>query len=89
MYKNERKIVFKGNTCIVSKSGTFVGKDYSCGGMNKLSIMNNGDMNSIYIVESFDMHARLAYLNFRYLKYMSKQGLISCIDEKCYIPDFC
>ena len=77
------KIVFEGNTCIVCKSGTFVRKGYSCDGMYKLSIMNNEDMNSTYIVKSFDIwHARLAHLNFRSLKYMSKQGLISCIDEK-------
>ena len=58
-------------------------KGYSCDDMYKLSIMNNEDMNSVYIVESFDIwHARLAHLNFRFLKYMSKQGLNSCIDEK-------
>ena len=54
-----------------------------CDGMYKLSIMNNENLNSAYFIESFDnWHARLAHVNFRSLKHMSKHGLISCIDGK-------
>ena len=89
MCKNGLKIVLEGNNCIVSKNGIFVGKGYSCDGMYKLSINNKDDVNSLYIVDSFDVwHARLAHLNFRSLKYMSKHGLINCKDvknDKCEI----
>ena len=51
--------------------------------MYKLSINNKDDVNSLYIVDSFDVwHAHLAHLNFRSLKYMSKHGLINCKDVK-------
>ena len=77
MCKHGLKIVVEGNTCIVSKNRLFVGKGYSCDGMYKLSI-NNNNINLAYIVESCDVwHARLAHLNFRSLKYMSKHGLIN------------
>ena len=32
-----------------------MGNGYSCDGMYKLSIINNEDMNSVYIVEFFDI----------------------------------
>ncbi|KAH9725877.1 hypothetical protein KPL70_008036 [Citrus sinensis] len=75
MCKHGLKIVLEGNTCIISKNGLFFGKGYSCDGMYKLSINNNNNINLVYIVESCDVgHARLAHLNFRSLKYMSKHG---------------
>ncbi|KAH9672197.1 hypothetical protein KPL70_017637 [Citrus sinensis] len=77
MCKHGLKIVLEGNTCIVSKNGLFVGKGYSCDGMYKLSI-NNNNINLAYIVESCDVwHARLAHLNFRSLKYMSKHEAVN------------
>ncbi|KAH9656699.1 hypothetical protein KPL70_022787 [Citrus sinensis] len=89
MCKHGLKIVLEGNTCIVSKNGLFVGKGYSCDGMYKLSI-NNNNINLAYIVESCDVwHARLAHLNFRSLKYMSKHGLINCNDVKGYKCEIC
>ncbi|KAH9765249.1 hypothetical protein KPL70_001801 [Citrus sinensis] len=82
MCKHELKIVLEDNTCIVSKNGLFVEKGYSCDEMYKLSI-NNNNINLAYIVESCDVwHARLAHLNFRSLKYMSKHDLINCNDVK-------
>jgi len=55
----------------------FVGKGYSCDGMYKLSI-NNINSGFAYIIESsIFWHNRLAHLNFRSLKFMSKHGLIS------------
>ena len=57
--------------------------------MFKLSLNINRVVNSAYIIDSFDIwHARLAHLNFRSLKYMSKHDLISCKNdshEKCKI----
>ena len=41
MCKHGLKIVLEGNTCIISKNGSFVGKGYFCDGMYKLSINNN------------------------------------------------
>lgn len=61
----------------------FVIKGYLCDGMYKLSVNDNKTMNSVYLVDSFDVwHARLAHLNFRSLKYMHKHGLINCKDTK-------
>lgn len=85
--KNGLKVVLESENCILTKNGSFVGKGYSCDGMFKLSI--NKMMNSAYMVDSVDTwHARLAHLNFRSLKYMSKHGLISFRNvshEKCEI----
>ncbi|KAH9670700.1 hypothetical protein KPL70_017080 [Citrus sinensis] len=89
MCKHGLKIVLESNTCIISKNGLFVGKGYSCDGMYKLSI-NNNNINLAYIVESCDVwHARLAHLNFRSLKYMSKHGLINCNDVKRHKCEIC
>jgi hypothetical protein len=56
--------------------------------MYKLSI-NKIITNSAYIVESSSVwHYRLAHLNYRSLKFMSKHGLISYKDDhnaKCKI----
>ena len=54
--------------------------------MFKLNLDINKIMSFAYIVDT--QHARLAHLNFRSLKYMSKHGLISCSNvshEKCEI----
>jgi transposase InsO family protein len=55
----------------------------------KLSIINKAISHFSYIVESSSLwHGRLAHLNFKYLKYMSKHGLISYKhdnNEKCEI----
>ena len=87
--KSNIKVVLESDNCILTKNGVFVGKGYSCDGMFKLNIIMNKVNNSAYIVESFDTwHARLAHLNFRALKYMSKHDLISCNNydhEKCEI----
>ena len=57
--------------------------------MYKISI-NNNDINLAYIVESCDVwHVRLAHLNFKSLKYMSKHGLINCNDVKGHKCEIC
>ena len=88
--KNGVKAVLELDKLILSKNGVFVGKGYSCNGMYKLSIIiNKSDVGCAYIVDSSLMwHARLGHLNFKYMKYMSKQGLISYkqdVHDKCEI----
>ena len=57
--------------------------------MYKLSlIINKNDVGCAYIVDSSLWHARLGHLNFKYMKYMSKHGLISYkqdVHDKCEI----
>jgi hypothetical protein len=72
------KVVIESDNLILSKNGIFIGKDYSCNGLFKLSVINKTISHFSYIVESSSLwHGRLAHLNFKYLKYMSKHGLIS------------
>jgi hypothetical protein len=82
------KAVIESNNLILSKGEVFVGKGYSCDGKYKLSI-NKIIINFAYIVESSSLwHYRLAHLNYRSLKFMSKHGLISYKDDhsaKCEI----
>jgi hypothetical protein len=54
------KIVLESDKVIVTKSGMFVGKDYSCDDMFKFSI-NEINVISAYMVESTSLlwHARL------------------------------
>jgi hypothetical protein len=88
--KNGVKAVIESDKLILSKNGIFVGKGYSCNGMYKLSIIiNKNNVDCAYIVDSSLMwHARLGYLNFKYMKYMLKHGLISYkqdVHDKCEI----
>ena len=88
--KNGVKTVLESDKLILSKNSVFVGKGYSCNGMYKLSIIiNKNDIGCVYIVDSSLMwHARLGYLNFKYMKYMSKHELISYkqdVHNKCEI----
>uniref|UniRef100_A0A2N9EEB8 CCHC-type domain-containing protein n=1 Tax=Fagus sylvatica TaxID=28930 RepID=A0A2N9EEB8_FAGSY len=88
--KNGVKVVLESDKLILSKFGVFVGKGYSCNGMYKLSlIINKNDVGCAYIVDSSLLwHARLGHLNFKYMKYMSKHGLISYkqdVHDKCEI----
>ena len=61
------KIVLESDKVIVTKSGMFVGKGYSCDGMFKFSI-NEINVISAYMVESTSLlwHARLGHLNYMY-----------------------
>jgi hypothetical protein len=88
--KNGVKAVLESDKLILSKNGVFVRKGYFCNGMYKLSIIiNKSDVGCAYIVDSSLMwHARLGHLNFKYMKYMSKQVLISYkqdMHDKCEI----
>ena len=88
--KNGVKVVLESDKLILSKNDVFVSKSYSCNGMYKLNIIiNKNDVGCAYIVNSSLMwHARLEHLNFKYMKYMSKHGLISYkqdMHDKCEI----
>ena len=88
--KNGVKAVLESNKLILSKCCVFVGKGYSCNSVYKLSlIINKSDVGCAYIVDSSLLwHARLEHLNFKYMKYMSKYGLIPYkqdVHNKCEI----
>ncbi|KAJ4979583.1 hypothetical protein NE237_010363 [Protea cynaroides] len=85
------KAVLDSDKVVFSKNGAFVGKGYSCDGMFKLNIINKMNDASAYVVgsSSFSLwHSILTHVNFGYIKYISKHGLISCNDtsnDKCEI----
>ena len=87
--KSGIKTVLKSDKLILSKNGIFVGKGYATNGMYKLSIINKEVFGHAYIVDSsYLWHARLWHLNFKYLKFMSKHGMISYKyddEKKCVI----
>ena len=63
---------------ILSENGIFVGKGYAINDMYKLSIINKEVFGCAYIIDlSYLWHARLGHLNFKYLKFMLKDGIIS------------
>ena len=87
--KSGVKAVLEFNKLILSKNEIFVGEGYVTNIMYKLSIINKEVSGRTYIVDSLYMwHARLGHLNFKYLKFMSKHGMISYKhddEKKCEI----
>ena len=76
--KSGVKSVLESDKLILSKNGIFVRKGYATNGMYKLSIINKKVSGCVYIIDfSYLWHARLGHLNFKYLKFMSKHGMIS------------
>ena len=76
--KSGVKSALESDKLILSKNGIFVRKGYAIDGMYKLSIINKEVSGCVYIVDfSYLRHARLGHLNFKYLKFMSKHGMIS------------
>ena len=73
--KNGFKLVFESDKFILSKSSTFVRKEYIYEGMFKLNI------NKIifsYILDSLSLwHTRLGHISTRKMNYMVKSNLIS------------
>ena len=71
---------------LLCKSGV---KGYAIDSMYKLSIINKEVSGCAYFVDSsYLWHARLEHLNFKYLKFMSKHGMISYKhddEKKCEI----
>ena len=87
--KSGVKAVLESDKLILSKNEIFVGKGYATDDMYKLSIINKEVSSCAYIVDSsYLWHARLGHLNFKYLKFMSKHGMISYKhddEKKCEI----
>ncbi|GKA50159.1 retrovirus-related pol polyprotein from transposon TNT 1-94 [Tanacetum coccineum] len=97
--KSGIKAVIESDKVILSKANVFVGKAYVCDGMFKLNI--NKITSSAYFPDcnftfSFNIecstfnlwHNRLGHINYRTMKDMLKQGIISYNDEhkdKCEI----
>ncbi|GJW92550.1 zinc finger, CCHC-type containing protein [Tanacetum coccineum] len=97
--KSGIKAVIESDKVILSKANVFVGKAYTCDGMFKLNI--NKITRSAYLpdcnfISSFNIecstfnlwHNRLGHINYRTMKDMLKQGIISYNGEhkdKCEI----
>ena len=83
------KAILESDKLILSKNEIFVGKRYAIDDMYKLSIINKEVSSCAYFVDSsYLWHARLGHLNFKYLKFMSKHGMISYKhddEKKCEI----
>ena len=88
------KVVFESGKLILSKSGNFVGKGYSCDGMIKLCTNDNFNKvasNSAYMCDSNSLslwHNRLGYVGLSTIKRVMKSGMIACDVkefEKCEI----
>nr|GEV27490.1 retrotransposon protein, putative, Ty1-copia subclass [Tanacetum cinerariifolium] len=97
--KSKVKAVIESVKVIMSKANVFVGKAYACDGMFKLNI--NKTISSAYLpdckfIYSFNIecstfnlwHNRLRHINYKTMKDMLKQGIISYNGEhkdKCEI----
>ncbi|GJT69582.1 zinc finger, CCHC-type containing protein [Tanacetum coccineum] len=97
--KSGVKAVIESDKVIMSKANVFLGKAYACDGMFKLNI--NKITSSAYLpdcnfISSFNIecstfnlwHNRLGHINYRTMKDMLKQGIISYNGEhkdKCEI----
>jgi transposase InsO family protein len=74
------KLVFESNKCILSKFGTFVGKDYESGGLFRLSlsdVCNKVAYNVINVDETNIWHSRLCHVNFGCMMRLANLSLIS------------
>ena len=80
------KLVFESDKLVLTKGGTFVGKEYMSEGLFKLivfndnvitSTINKSFMSSAYIVESCELwHFRLGHVNYRSMYKMTNLGLL-------------
>jgi hypothetical protein len=91
------KLVFESNKFIVSKFGLFTGKDYVCGGLFRISVVEDWNkfvnltscLNSEYNDgEATVWHSRLCHINFDRIICLSKLNLIPKIPvvrrSKCH-----
>jgi hypothetical protein len=73
------KLVFESNKAVFTKSGSFVGKGYECGGMFRLSVVDTtaNIFCSSYSNNNIDLwHSRLCHVNRDAIVRMSKMDLI-------------
>ena len=86
------KLVFESNNCILSKYGTFVGKDYKSGGLFCLSLSNAcfNSMNHVsHDIETNIWHSRLCHINFGFMTRLAGMNLILKFNlvkgSKCHV----
>lgn len=89
--KKGLKAVVEFDKLILTKKGEFVGKGYYCHGIFKLcttiSVINKTN-SSIYFLECSLLslwHRRIGHVNFHYLSFMNKHGLITHDNKKMKI----
>jgi hypothetical protein len=87
------KIVLESNKIVMSKNGQFIGKDYDCGGLFRLSLVDfcNKSVNHIsgIINDSLSVwHSHLCHVNFGLMLRLSSLSLILDFaiakGSKCY-----
>ena len=90
--RDDFKLVFDSNKYILSKFGTFVGKDYESGGLFCLSlsyICNKVAYNIINVDESNICHSRLCHVNFGCMMHLANLSLIPKFtfvkNSKCHV----
>jgi hypothetical protein len=86
------KLVFESRKCVLSKYGTFIGKDYESEGLFRLSLIDTC-FNSVNHVshdnETNIWHSRLCHINFSCMTHLAGLNLIPKFDlvksSKCHI----
>jgi hypothetical protein len=80
MCRDGFKIVLESNKCVVSRHRTFVGKDYDCRGLFRLSLLDdvcNKVVNNINVSDESNIwHSRLCHINFGCLTRLANLNLI-------------
>ena len=84
--KKGSKLVFESDKLVLTKGGTFMGKEYMSEGLFKLNVFNGNViastinkrfMSSAYIVESCELwHSRLEHVNYRSMYKMTNLVLL-------------
>ena len=82
--KKGSKLVFESDKLVLTKGGTFMGKEYMSEGLFKLNVFNGNViastinkrfMSSAYIVESCELwNSRLGHVNYRSMYKMANLG---------------
>ena len=80
MCRDGFKIVLESNKCVVSRHGTFVGKGYDCGGLFRLSLLDdvcNKVVNNVNVSDESNIwHSQLCHINFGCLTRLANLNLI-------------
>ena len=86
------KLVFESNKYVLSKFGTFIGKDYDSGGLFRLSLSDDCNKvvnNVVNVDESNVWHSRLCHVNFGCMMRLANLSLIPKFtfvkNSKCHV----
>jgi hypothetical protein len=92
IYRDGYKIVFESNKYVVSRHVTFIGKEYDCGGLFRLSLFDvcNKVVNIANISNESNLwYSRLCHVNFGCLMRLGNLNLIPKINviksSKCHV----